>query len=111
MTERKRLIELIRHAYSIGRAKEEYDLIENTMADYLLNNGIIVPPCKVGSKVYEIIKDTIPEHHCYIVEYEVQDVSTKAVMYADDWTEFGYPNLYFTKEEAEKTLAERNKQK
>lgn len=78
-------------------------------ADYLLRNRVVVLPCKVGSKVYEIIEDTIPEHHYYIEEYEVQDVSTKAVMYADDWTELGYPNLYFTKEDAEKALAERSR--
>lgn len=47
--------------------------------------------------------------NCYISEYEVQDVSTKAVMYADDWIKFDYSNLYFTKEEAEKALSERIK--
>lgn len=104
MTERERLIELMGEA---KRTDPETGSWTEYLADYLLDNGIIVPPCKVGSKVYEIIEDTIPEHHYYIEEYEVQDISTKAIMYADDWTEFGYPNLYFTKEEAEKALAER----
>lgn len=63
-------------------------------------------PVAVGSKVYEIIEDTVPEHHYYIAEYEVQDISAKAVMYADDWYNFDYPNLYFDRAEAEEKLRE-----
>ena len=41
----ERLIELIEDAYFCN--------IEE-LADYLLANGVIVPPCKVGDKVYRI---------------------------------------------------------
>lgn len=41
MTERERLIELID---GCGRLER--------LADYLLANGVIVPPCKVGDTVY-----------------------------------------------------------
>lgn len=63
-------------------------------------------PVAVGSKVYEIIEETVPEHHYYIAEYEVRDVSAKAVMYADDWYSFDYPDLYFSRAEAEEKLRE-----
>lgn len=64
---------------------------------------LVVLPCKIGDTVYEIIEETEP-YHSYIREYEVQDVSMKAVMYADDWASYDYENLYFTREEAEAAL-------
>lgn len=63
-------------------------------------------PTAVGSKVYEIIEETVPSHYFYISEYKVQDVSAAAVKYCDDWTPLGYKTLYFTKEAAEKALEE-----
>lgn len=100
---REKLIELIIQSVQ-GCARNWAE----TITDYLLNNGVVVLPCKVGDVVYEIIEDTVPTHHCYIEEYEVQDVSVKAVKYADDWYKFDYSGLYFTKEEAQKALAERD---
>lgn len=57
MTERERLIELILNA---PRTDTVYGNIKldkpvqtaQTIADYLLANGVIVPPCKVGDTVY-----------------------------------------------------------
>jgi hypothetical protein len=51
MTDRERLIELIKqgnidYLWSTGKAHYTF------LADYLLANGVIVPPCKVGQKVY-----------------------------------------------------------
>ena len=51
MTDRDRLIELLYPAVA--------DVIDNRkglveIADYLLANGVIVPPCKVGDVVYEV---------------------------------------------------------
>lgn len=43
MAERERLIELLANADSY---------CQETLADYLLANGVIVPPCKVGETVY-----------------------------------------------------------
>lgn len=64
-------------------------------------------PVAVGGKVYEIIEETVPNNYFYISEHEVQDVSAKAVKYADDWCEYGDPNLYFTRAEAEQALADK----
>ena len=58
MTDREKLIELV------DKAKEEYanDITDHTETDYivecLLNEGVIVPPCKVGDKVYVITADS-----------------------------------------------------
>ena len=65
---------------------------------------LVVLPRKVGDIVYEIIEESVPEHYFYIQSYKVQDVSAKAVKYADDWAPFDYENLYFSKEEAEAAL-------
>ena len=31
-------------------------------ADYLLANGVIVPPCKIGDTLYRVLGDEITEH-------------------------------------------------
>ena len=65
---------------------------------------LLVLPCKVGDTVYEILEETVPNHYFYISEPKVQDVSVKAVKYADEWEPDDYENLYFTREEAEAAL-------
>ena len=49
MTERERLIELIEKE---GSMYEVNDI--KHLADYLLANGVVCPPCKVGDTVYVI---------------------------------------------------------
>ena len=70
---------------------------------------LLVLPRKVGDTVYEILEETVPNHYFYISEPKVQDVSVKAVKYADEWEPYGYENLYFTREEAEAALEKRRK--
>lgn len=70
---------------------------------------LLVLPCKVGDVVYEILEETVPNHYFYINEWKVQDVSAKAVKYADEWEQYDYENLYFTREEAEAALERRRK--
>ena len=65
---------------------------------------LLVLPCRVGDTVYEILEETVPKHYFYISEWKVQDVSVKAVKYADEWASYDYENLYFTREEAEAAL-------
>lgn len=65
---------------------------------------LIKLPCAVGDTVYEVLEESAPLPHFYIAEYEVQDVSTKAVKYADDWASYHDKNLFFTREEAEENL-------
>ena len=70
---------------------------------------LLVLPCKVGDTVYEIIEETVPNHYFYISEHKVQDVSVKAVKYADEWEPYDYENLYFTREEAEAAMKKRRR--
>ena len=51
---------------------------------------LLVLPCKVGDVVYEIIEETVPNRYFYINEWQVQDVSAKAVKYADEWESYDY---------------------
>ena len=70
---------------------------------------LLVLPCGVGDMVYEILEETVPNHYFYINECKVQDVSVKAVKYADEWESYDYENLYFTREDAEAALEKRRK--
>ena len=72
---------------------------------------LLVLPCRVGDTVYEILEETVPNHYFYISEHKVQDVSVKAVKYADEWESYDYENLYFTREEAEAALERRRNRK
>ena len=116
MTDRDRLIELV------DKAKEEYanDTTDHTETDYivetLLNNGVIVPPCKVGDKVYwinhvtkEIETDIVISIHQYEngLSITTDTVGTKGT------TTFSLNRfleiMHFTKEEAEEKLKELGK--
>ena len=70
---------------------------------------LLVLPCRVGDTVYELLEETVPNHHFYINEWKVQDVSTQSIKYADEWESYDYENLYFTREEAEAALERRRK--
>ena len=70
---------------------------------------LLVLPCRVGDTVYEILEETVPNRYFYISEWKVQDVSVKAIKYADEWEQYDYENLYFTREGAEAALEKRRK--
>ena len=64
MTDRDKLIELIK-ASVYGNIDEGFDgpvLNCENVADYLLANGVIVPPCNAGDTIYKINK--IPNSAC-----------------------------------------------
>lgn len=50
MTQKERLVELLFNAPN----EDGYGCTSVELADYLLSNGVIVPPCKVGDTVYDI---------------------------------------------------------
>ena len=56
---RDRLVELIKQARQ--RTKNANCDIERKMlfADHLIENGVVVPPCKIGDTVYAIWKDEV----------------------------------------------------
>ena len=67
MTDRERLIELIQNAVN-GCARHWAEII----ADYLLANGVIVPPCKVSATSYH--GEVISETYTFTVEIETDNI-------------------------------------
>ena len=56
-------------------SKEDIDRrnIYEMEADYLLANGVIVPPCKVGDEVYVICNHTVQETNVFSLKMETED--------------------------------------
>lgn len=102
MTDRDRLIELISQIQYMGG-------LESRLAEHLLANGVIVPPCKVGDVIYHL--------------YPIQGIVAKKVkriqygsyglMIADGNGVFHSDvigkTVFLTKEEAERKLKELKK--
>lgn len=118
MTEREKLIELIQNAVG-GCARHWAEVI----ADHLLSNGVIVPPCKNGDTVYvHTIDSPTGIEKSRVKRMMLQNLQDKMTIRIivpsiyDDWGnavwEF-YPDdfgntVFLTKEEALKALKERS---
>ena len=119
MSDRDRLIELILHtpqkqAVIQGRATgKTYRTAEN-IADHLIANGVIVPPCKVGDTVYVISQGQGFNCRWGVYEGKVTDIHidkyNKITIRAENGEKFfGYyePKFVFlSREEAERALEE-----
>jgi len=114
MTDRDRLTELILKSEILcntcGECSNTY--CAEYLADYLLANGVIVPPCKVGDKVY-----TVGVFSGQIISSEVVSIiSTKndCFLHLENETvvcvsqQLG-KTVFLTKEEAEEKLKELGK--
>ena len=103
MSDRERLIELIQNAVN-GCARHWAEII----ADYLLANGVIVPPCKVGDMVYEFRCDDPFDDHLklYVVPSTVSGIAIFTTEDIHNMNCFG-KTVFLTKEEAEEKLKER----
>ena len=130
MTERERLIELIGQKQDCGSLTiglRTHAVFNGFLADYLLANGVIVPPCKVGDTVYAISLNTetsiVAIHRGYIGSIDIR--STGNYMFIcheglDDepyfkticgkFEDFG-KFVFLSKEDAEKALKERSEEK
>ena len=139
MNERKRLIELIVNVEN--EILQKYPYTTDTfriahVADYLLENGVVVPPCKVGDTVYLIdlfdyepckkngkCGDVCPHLYAeYGVGYEcrkgkygakpfscaeIKTIEIKDICQIFDyWNQFG-KTMFLTREEAEQELQKR----
>ena len=110
MTDKDRLVELIKHIVIPYYAEQ--------IADHLLDNGVIVPPCKVGDVIYKIMD--IESVRRQILEVEVLSIRIEDKMiffvktvknclyrYAEyPIDDFG-KTVFLTKEEAERELERR----
>lgn len=94
---REKLIELLEQGH------KNY-LYYDQITDYLLANGVIVPPCKVGDTVYMIVERrariTMP-YYSFIKKTELTYCNMERVI-----KDFG-KTVFLTKEEAEQALKER----
>ena len=117
MTDRDRLIELCENLILSCKSSLCNDCEHNKIdyphcmsvhfADHLLSNGIIVPPCKVGDKIYKM--SVLGE----ITELKVKGFDCEVIAEPYNSIPFSMLNktLFLTKEEAENALAERSKGK
>lgn len=107
---RDRLIELLNRKYDhfcdqCGVNKDSH-YTEN-LADYLLANGVIVPPVKVGQSIYRI---SINGKEIYgdwrIIELIVYEDEMGFLDDSDNWIDFEDigKTVFLTKEEAEAAL-------
>lgn len=109
MTERERLIELC--DTNNGWVNE---VPAEDFADYLLENGVIVPPCKVGDMVFAIINSNIIEINIETIHCWSNGVWKCNGWYGKSKYGKGYElsfegfgkTIFLTREEAEKALKE-----
>lgn len=116
MTERERLIELIKQ----GNGGYNFNSLER-IADYLLANGVIVTPCKVGDIVYKVCRENktvetllVEGFLCKLSSWKVHCIqlvpswigNQKEHIYIS-FSSFG-KTVFHSNEEAEKALAERS---
>ena len=113
MTDRDKLIELIQNSVN-GCARHWAEII----ADYLLANDVILPPCKVGDKTYLLLEKIsggydIVESKCvyiaenkygrvYSMDIDCDEVGNTLEFRLDDFGRW----VFLTKEEAEERLKE-----
>ncbi len=113
---RDRLIELLNETFSEQYEKRGLLTAEHT-ADFLLANGVIVPPCKVGDTVYVVSRyygGIWQIYECFVDSLTVFNgdifMSLKS---SDGWYNFGVnvweigKTAFLAREEAEKALEER----
>ena len=103
MNERERLIEILSKPIFPRIGVDPAEVV----ADYLLDNGVIVPPCKVGDTVYIPYLSTVIEKKvCSIVVqkpfFTVYCGGTSLRFFKED---FG-KTVFLTREDAEKALKE-----
>ena len=116
MTDKERLIELMIEA---KRTDPKTGSFTDYLADYLLEHGVIVLPCKVGDTVY-----SYDEYLCALLDYRINRIifsdsfSTiySGVCFNEDvvLSDLGFEEsdigktVFLTREEAEQALKERD---
>lgn len=123
---RNRLIELLRKADDATEVHDcDYPTYEKAMqafytsiADHLLANGVIVPPCAVGDTVYIAMKLHYRNDGFDMSEYnEIEEVKVENIVIGKPYYQFNYgeheflpedfrASIFLTKEEAEAKLIE-----
>lgn len=121
MTDRERLIELIRKAKKNTKGANCDLEREMLFADYLLKNGVVVPPCKVGERLYFLYDCTFANRanltpHIYETNDWYFDIDEKGISiltrsirsYKGGHHYYLGKTVFLTREEAEKTLKDKS---
>ena len=122
---RDRLIELINNYPCMSTAEDCFmESISDDLADYLLENGVIVAPCKVGDKVYYISSRYEKRGRRNVHVYFVEEGEVDSITVGDsgipqievsngenEWSLFDSEEdfgviVFSTREEAEQALKE-----
>lgn len=100
MTQKERLSKLLHDG--MVKASNTPENISFNLADYLIKNGVIVPPCKVGEKFYLVYEfGTIEERECCGFSFfngEIEIIDEVDSRYRDNENE--YYKLFFSHEAA-----------
>lgn len=106
--QKDRLVELLRTVDNMRLMRAGF----SECADHLLANGVIVPPCKVGDKVYCVFEDDVIEDEIILIEATEISIYLSTCSERYMWLN-GYlysemldQKLFLTKEEAEAKLKE-----
>ena len=105
MTDRERLIDFMIDA---KRTEPETGSFTEHLADYLLEHGVIVLPCKAGDRVYRpsdclgVVQFVIISFNIYESEMFFTDDSENIIYLSDIGK-----TVFLTREEAERALKER----
>lgn len=99
--QRERLVELLKKKYDhfcdqCGVNKDSH--YTDNLTDYLLANGVIVPPCKVGDNVYWLDNGKIKSDEVFEISIHSDGILVHTGI------QFCLEQVFLTKEEAEKAL-------
>lgn len=97
MTQRERLVELILNSGVIEQFFDYEEQEAERLADYLLENGVIVPPCKVGDMAYAVDDGVVYKER---INFFDLSVFTDNGVYSGE-------EIFATYEAAERALKER----
>lgn len=113
MTDRERLINLMIEA---KRTEPETGSFTDYLADYLLEHGVVVPPCKVGDRLYEVtgrktvsvykVRAIRAELFGLFIEWDIVEGFVWQSLSGINADEIG-KTVFLTREEAERALKER----
>lgn len=110
MSDREKLIELIKQARrnAWGKSLSKIGSEEEFIADHLLANGVIVPPCNVGDTIYRC-GDPIKKAYEWDIEH-IEIYYDEMVFVDDSDNEFTEADIgktvFLTREDAEAALKE-----
>lgn len=95
---KKRLIDLM-----IEAKKTEPDDVSfsDYLPDYLIANGVIVPPCKIGEPIYRVCSPRGTYHKPYIRKFKLTYKTLASTI-----EDFG-KTVFLTREEAERVANEK----